>query len=114
MREMVHAEGGRGCPWISSRLPIPILCRAWRLATKYQHKIWSKCHCSHRRHRPAVHLHDICTHHISTIALPEFIFWYYLVSVPEVAWATIQGSRTRWRNQTREREHGTGSNAACN
>ncbi|KAI0281955.1 hypothetical protein BGY98DRAFT_155309 [Russula aff. rugulosa BPL654] len=39
MRRMVHADGGRGRPWISAHLPVPILWRAWRLATEYQYKV---------------------------------------------------------------------------
>src|SRR6266849_8269323 len=104
MQRMVHADGRRGCPWTSPHLPVPILCRAWRLATTYQHKSCSKYHCSHRRQWPAIHLHDICAHHISAIALPELIFWHFLVFDPEVVWPEIQGSRIRWRNETCEYE----------
>ena len=56
---MAHAEGCRGSPWISAYLSIPILRRAWRLATKYQHEDCFDCHCSHGRQRPVVHLDDI-------------------------------------------------------
>src|SRR6267154_3162794 len=110
---MVHAASRRGCPWTSPRLPIPILCRAWRLTTEYQHRSGSKYHCSHRHQQPAVHPHDICAYHISAIALPEFIFWHFLVFFPEIAWPKIQGSQIRWRNEICECEHDTGTDAAC-
>ncbi|KAF8490532.1 hypothetical protein F5888DRAFT_1951006 [Russula emetica] len=95
-------------------LPVPILCRAWRLATKYQHKSSSEYHYSHRRQRPPVHLHDICAHHISAIALPEFIFRHFLVFVSEGTRPEIQGSWIQWRNEICEHEHGTGTDAASN
>src|SRR5882762_5831298 len=106
MGKMAHAEGGRGCPWISPRLAIPILSRARRLTTAYRQKSCSNYHRSHRCQRPAIHLHNICAHHISAIAVPEFVFWYSLVFDAEVAWSEIQGSRTRWRNEICEWGHG--------
>src|SRR5258708_2108346 len=94
MRRMVHAGGGRGYTWMPSCLPIPILRRARRLATQYQHNGWDKYYCSHRHLRLAVCLDNLSAHHVSTIALPEFIFRYYLVSGPEAACLEIQGSGT--------------------
>src|SRR6266566_522838 len=111
MRRMVHAKGGRGCTWLPPHLPIPILRRAQRLAIQYQHYGRNQYDRSHWRLHPAIYFDNCRAHHISTIALPEFIFWYYVVSVPEVAWATIQGSRTRWRSETCECENGTGTDA---
>src|SRR6266566_3786887 len=96
MGRLVHAESGRDCPWISPRLPNPVLCGAYRLATKDQHKSGSKYHCSHRCQQPTVCLHDICAHHISPIALRQLIFRHSLVFDSEVAWPEIQGSAIRW------------------
>src|SRR6266403_42125 len=112
MRSLVHAEGGRGCTWIPPRLPIPILRGTRRLAIQNQHDGRNKYHCSHRYLWPAIYLDDSCAHRISAIALSEFIFRCYLVSIPEVAWPAIQGSRTRWRNETCECESGRGTDAA--
>jgi hypothetical protein len=55
----------------------------------------------------------ICAHHISAIALPEFIFRHVLVSCSRSHVAEIQGSWTRWRNEICEHEHGTGTDATC-
>src|SRR5713226_5502617 len=92
----VYADGGRGCTWLPPPLPIPILRGARRLAFQDQHNGRDKYHYSYRHLRPAVYLDDFSAHHISTTALPEFIFRYFLVSVPEVARLEIQGSGTRW------------------
>src|SRR5260370_33999930 len=108
MRRMVYADGGRGCTWFPPCLPIPILRGARRLAIQYQHNGRDKYDCPHWHLRPAVYLDNISAYHIFTIALPEFIFWYYLVSVPEVACPEIQGSGTRWRIEACGHKHGAG------
>src|SRR5216684_2088785 len=113
MRRMVHADGGRGHTWLPPRLPVPILRRARRLVIQYQHSCRDKYYYSHRHLQPAIYPDNISAHHISTIALPEFIFRHYLVSVPEVACLEIQGSGTRWRIETCGHEHGTGTDATC-
>src|SRR6267154_1132988 len=113
MRRMVHAKGGRCCTWLSPHLPIPILHRARRLANQYQHYSRNNCYHSHWHMHPAICLNNCCAHHISTIALPEFVFRYYLVLFPEVMGPTIQGSRTQWRNETCERENGRRTDATC-
>src|SRR5216684_4962603 len=113
MRRMVHANCGRGCTCLPPCLLIPILRGARRLAIQYQHNGRDKYYCSHRHLQPAVYLDDISSHHISTIALPEFIFRYYLVSVPEVACPEVQGSGTRWRIEACGHKHGAGTDATC-
>src|SRR5216684_8049225 len=97
MRRMVHADGGRGYTWLPPCLPIPILRGARRLAIQYQHNGRDMCDCSHWHLQPTVYLDNFSSHHISPIALSEFIFRYYLVSVPEVACLEIQGSGPRRR-----------------
>src|SRR5713226_1525774 len=113
MRRMVHADGGRGRTWLPPHIPILILRRSRRLAIQYQHNGRDKYYCSHRHLRPAVYLNNFSSHHISTIALPEFIFRYYLVSVPEVARLETQGSGTRWRIESCGHKHGARADATC-
>src|SRR5229473_4300846 len=110
---MVYADGGRGGTWLPPPLPILILHRARRLASQDQHNGRDKYHYSYRHLRPVVYLDDFSAHHISTIALPEFIFRHYLVSVPEVTCLEIQGSGTRWRIETCGHKHGAGTDATC-
>src|SRR5258708_30684157 len=110
---MVHADGGRGHTWLSPPLPILILHRARRLVIQYQHNGRDKYYCSHRHLRPAVYLDDFSAHHISTIALPEFIFRHYLVPVPDVTSLPIQGPGTRWRIVTCVHKHGSWTDATC-
>src|SRR5258707_6157735 len=107
------ADGGRDCTWLPPRLPIPVLRGARQLTIRYQHNDRDKYHHPHRHLRPAVCLDKFSAHHISTIVLSDIIFRYYLVSVPEVAFSEIQGSRTRWRIETCGRKHGAGTDATC-
>ena len=53
---------------------------------------------------PIIYPQSPCQNSLSSI------FWYF---VPEVVWPDIQGSRTRWRNKTCEREPGTRTDGAC-
>src|SRR5258708_37894118 len=91
-----------------------ILHRARLFAFQYQHNGLDMHHRSHRHLRPSVYLDNLSTHHISTIALPKFIFRDYLVSGPEVACLELQGSGTRWRIETCGYEHGAGTDATRN
>src|SRR6266567_7604094 len=109
---MVHARDGRSCTWSPPLLSIPILRRAGRLPTTYQHNSRFKYCCSHRHQRPVLFLHNICTNLISTIAISKLIFWRFLVPVPEIAWPQIQGSWTRWGDEICERRYGTGMQLA--
>ncbi len=56
-----------------SRLLIPILRGARRLAIQYQYNGRDVYHCSHQHLRPAVYLDYFFAHHISAITLPELI-----------------------------------------
>src|SRR6266404_5862423 len=111
---MVHARVGRSCTWSPPPLSIPILRRTWRLPTKYQHNSRYKHRCSYWHQWAVIHHHNICTDHISAIAIPKLIFRRCLVHVPEVVWPEIQGSRTRRGNEICERLQGTRTDATCN
>src|SRR5216683_952197 len=109
---MVHARRCRGCTRSPPRVSVPLLCGTLRLCIQDQYDGRHKYHHSDRHQRIAVYLHDICTHHISAVAIPEFIFWPYLVCHPEIRWPSIQGSFW-WCIETCELEHGSGTDATC-
>src|SRR6266851_3429841 len=110
---MVYACCCRGCTWSPARVPVPVLCGTLRLCIQDQYDSRHKYHRSHRHHRIGVYHDDICTYHISAVAIPEFIFWPYLVYDTEIWWPSIQGSGSQRCIETCELEHGAGADATC-
>src|SRR5712671_4484361 len=108
---MVHACSSRIGPWSPPCFPFPILPGSWRLGIRPQHQSRDYYHHSYCHLHCVVHLHDVCTSSIPSIAIPEFILWPHLVHNPDVLGQEI--SRPGWGNEVCQWKPGTGTDATC-